>query len=90
MLPAVARSMHSSLSSTSRATGVLDSKAIPSCTSEYLLMKFILGQERQPMADGRDGWQTLTKIAAYLRSLQRDDGSWGQYPGSASPTSAPA
>jgi squalene-hopene/tetraprenyl-beta-curcumene cyclase len=50
--------------------------------SEYLLMKFILGQERQPMADGRDGWQTLTKIAAYLRMQQREDGGWGQYPGS--------
>jgi squalene-hopene/tetraprenyl-beta-curcumene cyclase len=25
--------------------------------SEYMLMKFILGQEREPMADGRDGWQ---------------------------------
>jgi squalene-hopene/tetraprenyl-beta-curcumene cyclase len=50
--------------------------------SEYLLMKFILGQERQPMADGRDGWATLSKIANYLRSLQRPDGAWGQYPGS--------
>ena len=50
--------------------------------SEYMLMKFILGQERQPMADGRDGWETLTKIAAYLRMQQREDGGWGQYPGS--------
>ena len=56
--------------------------------SEYLLMKFILGQERSPMRDGRDGWATLQKIAAYLRSLQRDDGGWGQYPGSAIDLSA--
>jgi squalene-hopene/tetraprenyl-beta-curcumene cyclase len=50
--------------------------------SEYLLMKFILGQERAPMADGTDGWQTLTKIANCLRNQQRDDGGWGQFPGS--------
>jgi squalene-hopene/tetraprenyl-beta-curcumene cyclase len=50
--------------------------------SEYILMKFILGQERAPMRDGRDGWETLTKIANYLRKLQRADGGWGQYPGS--------
>jgi squalene-hopene/tetraprenyl-beta-curcumene cyclase len=56
--------------------------------SEYLLMKFILGQERAPMADGRDGPETLRKIARYLRGLQRDDGGWGQYPGSAVDLSA--
>jgi squalene-hopene/tetraprenyl-beta-curcumene cyclase len=56
--------------------------------SEYLLMKFILGQQRLPMRDGRDGWSTLQKIAAYLRSQQRDDGGWGQYPGSAIDLSA--
>src|SRR5262245_48704802 len=56
--------------------------------SEYLLMKFILGQERQPVRDGREGWATLSKIANYLRSLQRDDGGWGQYPGSAIDLSA--
>jgi len=50
--------------------------------SEYLLMKFILGQENEPMADGRPGREVLGRIAEYLRSLQRDDGSWGQYPGS--------
>jgi squalene-hopene/tetraprenyl-beta-curcumene cyclase len=50
--------------------------------SEYLLMKFILGQEGEPMADGRPGAMVLTRIAGYLRSLQRDDGGWGQYPGS--------
>ena len=50
--------------------------------SEYILMKFILGQERQPMHDGRDGWETLQKIARYMRTLQREDGGWGQYPGS--------
>jgi len=50
--------------------------------SEYLLMKWILGQERSPMADGRDGPATLGKIVAYLRAQQRPDGGWGQYPGS--------
>jgi len=50
--------------------------------SEYLLMKFILGQERQPMADGRDGWATLTRIANCLRNQQREDGGFGMYPGS--------
>jgi squalene-hopene/tetraprenyl-beta-curcumene cyclase len=50
--------------------------------SEYLLMKFILGQENQPMADGSEGLPTLKRIANYLRKLQRPDGGWGQYPGS--------
>ncbi|MCZ6734794.1 MAG: hypothetical protein O7C65_03275, partial [Planctomycetota bacterium] len=50
--------------------------------SEYILMKFILGQEDQPMADGRPGRVVLTRIAGYLRSLQREDGGWGQFPGS--------
>jgi squalene-hopene/tetraprenyl-beta-curcumene cyclase len=50
--------------------------------SEYILMKFILSQEREPMADGRDGWETLEKIARHLRRQQREDGGWGQYPGS--------
>ena len=50
--------------------------------SEYLLMKFILGQEQAPMADGRPASKVLPRIASYLRSLQRSDGGWGQYPGS--------
>jgi len=50
--------------------------------SEYILMKFILGQEKQPMADGRDGWEILQRMANYLRGQQRGDGGWGQYPGS--------
>ena len=58
--------------------------------SEYLLMKFILGQERQPMADGANGWGTLGKIARHLRSQQRADGGWGQYPGSGIDLSATA
>lgn len=49
--------------------------------SEYLLMKWILGQEREPLADGRPA-ATLLKIVAQLRSQQRPDGGWGQYPGS--------
>ena len=56
--------------------------------SEYLLMKWILGQERQPMADGRDGHETLLKIVRYMRGQQRPDGGWGQYPGSAIDLSA--
>ncbi len=50
--------------------------------SEYLLMKFILEQEHQPMIDGRDGRATLTKIANCLRDQQREDGGWGQFPNS--------
>jgi squalene-hopene/tetraprenyl-beta-curcumene cyclase len=42
--------------------------------SEYILLKFILGQE-----DDRD----LPKIAAYLRGLARPEGGWGLFPGSA-------
>jgi squalene-hopene/tetraprenyl-beta-curcumene cyclase len=48
--------------------------------SEYLLMKFILGQEDAPMRDGT-GRETLEAIAAGLRRQQRADGTWGQYPG---------
>jgi squalene-hopene/tetraprenyl-beta-curcumene cyclase len=55
--------------------------------SEYLLMKWILGQESQPLADGR-GPETLRRILAYLRSQQREDGGWGQYPGSKPDVSA--
>ncbi len=51
--------------------------------SEYLLMKWILSQENAAMADGREGTAVLAKITKYLRSQQRDDGGWGQYPGSA-------
>ena len=49
--------------------------------SEYLLMKWILRQEREPLADGRPG-TTLRKIVEQLRSQQRPDGGWGQFPGS--------
>lgn len=41
--------------------------------SEYILMKWILGQEDDPR---------LPQITAYLRRQQRPDGTWGQYPGS--------
>ena len=51
--------------------------------SEYLLMKWALGQEAAPMSDGRSGIEILGKITDYLRSQQRPDGGWGQYPGSA-------
>src|SRR5205814_9590042 len=40
--------------------------------SEYLLMKFILGQEDDPQ---------LPLIANYLRRLQQGDGGWNMYPG---------
>ena len=55
--------------------------------SEYLLMKFILGQEHELMADGR-GREVLVRIAEGLRRQQRADGSWGQYPGSGIDVSA--
>ncbi len=40
--------------------------------SEYLLMKWIIGQEDDPR---------LTRIADYLRHQQQPDGAWVQYPG---------
>jgi squalene-hopene/tetraprenyl-beta-curcumene cyclase len=40
--------------------------------SEYLLLKWIIGQENDP---------DLPKIANYLRRLQNDDGGWSLYPG---------
>ena len=47
--------------------------------SEYTLMKWILRQEDDPR---------LPKIMTYLRRLQRQDGAWGQYPGSGVDVSA--
>ncbi len=64
-------------------------------SSEYLLMKFILGQEHDEDVFGerlptrgetlptRPGRRTFERIANHLRLVQREDGSWGQYPGSA-------
>jgi len=40
--------------------------------SEYILMAWIIGEEKDPR---------LVKITNYLREQQREDGSWGQYPG---------
>ena len=42
--------------------------------SEYILLKFILGQESDP---------DLPAITNYLRSLQQPDGGWNMYPGGA-------
>jgi squalene-hopene/tetraprenyl-beta-curcumene cyclase len=42
--------------------------------SEYILLKFILGQENDP---------NLPKIARYLRSLQQPGGGWNLFPGGA-------
>ncbi len=50
--------------------------------SEYILMKWMLGQERQSMVDGRDGVDVLRRMTNMLRTQRRDDGGWGQYPGS--------
>lgn len=49
--------------------------------SEYLLMKVALGQEAAPEASDED-IRRFKKMCTYLRMLQREDGSWGQYPGS--------
>lgn len=71
-------------------------------SSEYLLMKLILGQESdteepegRTSAGGvrspggyRVGRATLERIANHLRLVQREDGSWGQYPGSPADLSA--
>jgi squalene-hopene/tetraprenyl-beta-curcumene cyclase len=43
--------------------------------SEFILLKFILGQEDDP---------DLPLIANYLRSLQIEEGGWAMYPGGAS------
>ncbi len=40
--------------------------------SEYILLKWILGQEADP---------DLVKVANYLRNLQNPDGGWSLYPG---------
>jgi squalene-hopene/tetraprenyl-beta-curcumene cyclase len=50
--------------------------------SEYILMKWMLAQERQPLASGRDGVAALRKLTNMLRNQRRPDGGWGQYPGS--------
>lgn len=51
-------------------------------SSEYLLMKLILGQEGDGQPADRGGPQYLARIANHLRLVQREDGTWGQYPGS--------
>jgi squalene-hopene/tetraprenyl-beta-curcumene cyclase len=56
--------------------------------SEYFLMKWMLGQEDAPLADGTDGPALLGRLAAMLRKQRRPDGGWGQYPGSAVDVSA--
>jgi squalene-hopene/tetraprenyl-beta-curcumene cyclase len=50
--------------------------------SEYILMKWILGQERQPLVSGRDGTEVMGKLITMLRRQRRPDGGWGQFPGS--------
>ncbi|MBA4120290.1 MAG: squalene--hopene cyclase [Isosphaera sp.] len=45
-------------------------------SSEYILMKWILGQESTP-----EDRRRLPRIANQLRLSQRADGTWGQYPG---------
>ncbi|MCE2966044.1 MAG: squalene--hopene cyclase [Phycisphaerales bacterium] len=45
-------------------------------SSEYFLMKCILGQQNEPGEKKR-----LARIVNQLRLSQRADGSWGQYPG---------
>lgn len=49
--------------------------------TEYLLMKVILGQHAAPEAT-EDDLRRFDKMVAYIRMLQREDGTWGQYPGS--------
>ena len=59
-------------------------------SSEYLLMKAILGQRTPGAGEGasqRDV-ELHRKMVAYLRMLQRADGTWGQYPGAGMDLSA--
>ncbi|MBX3385850.1 MAG: squalene--hopene cyclase [Phycisphaeraceae bacterium] len=51
-------------------------------SSEYLLMKLILGQEGDRQPTERGGANYLQRIVNHLRLVQREDGTWGQYPGS--------
>ncbi len=55
--------------------------------TEYLLMKWMLGQEAAPQATP-DQLRQFDKMAAYLRMIQRADGTWGQYPGAPADISA--
>ncbi len=57
-------------------------------SSEYLLMKLILGQEGDGQPAERGGAKYLQRIVNHLRLVQRGDGTWGQYPGSAADISA--
>lgn len=50
--------------------------------SEYILMKWMLGQEASPLVDGRDGAEAIRRLTNKLRQQRRPDGGWGQYPGS--------
>ena len=52
-------------------------------SSEYILMKFILGQQ-----DGPAERALLPRLANQIRIWQRPDGGWGQYPGSAADVSS--
>lgn len=52
-------------------------------SSEYLLMKFILNQEQGEMER-----RLLPRLANQMRLCQRDDGTWGQYPGAPADVSA--
>ncbi len=55
--------------------------------SEYLLMKIILQQDKAPQASDND-LRLFDKMCAGLRKMQREDGTWGQYPGSGMDVSA--
>ncbi len=55
--------------------------------SEYILMKAALGQFDPPAATPHDR-ERFRKMGVYLRMLQREDGTWGQYPGSSPDLSA--
>lgn len=59
-------------------------------SSEYLLMKAILGQARPGDAEwgAGDDARRIDKMCVYLRRLQRADGTWGQYPGAQADLSA--
>jgi squalene-hopene/tetraprenyl-beta-curcumene cyclase len=55
--------------------------------SEYLLMKAALGRFDAPGATSEER-ERFKKMGVYLRMLQREDGTWGQYAGSAPDISA--
>lgn len=55
--------------------------------TEYILMKAALGQFDAPVATPKER-ELFRKMGVFIRMIQREDGTWGQYPGSGPDISA--